>query len=110
MPVNLTGVLSVAGIGAGYLSLIRLVWGDVRDSRKKPHLKIEFDPVEDLQVWDLQGSSPRKQRVATVHVRNARKAPALRCIAVLRLISAPQGLNPVQKEWALHWADTDYTT
>jgi hypothetical protein len=101
--------LTLAGVVAGYLSFIRLVWGDIRDLRKKPRLVIEFDPVEDLREWDVLDGK-RKQRVATVHVRNDRRNPALRCVAVLKPISVPHGVKIVEKEFVLHWADTDYTT
>ena len=101
-------VLALAGVVAGYLSFIRLLLGDIRDWRKKPRLRIEFNPKEDLREWDLLGAH-RKQKVATVHVRNERGIPALRCVAVLKLISSPPGATMEEKEFVLHWADTNYT-
>lgn len=76
--------------------------------RKKPSLTIEFDPVEDLRQWSVLGGN-RQQKVATVHVRNKRKMPASRCVAVLRTVSVPQGVTLSDKEFVLHWADRDYT-
>ncbi len=102
-------ILTFAGVIAGYLSFVRLLLGDVRGWCKRPRLEIGFNPTEDLREWDLLGAS-RKQKVATVHVRNNRRTPALRCVAVLRPISAPPGVTIGKKEFVLHWADTDYTT
>jgi hypothetical protein len=100
--------LAAAGVLAGYCSFIRLVWGDIRDWRKKPRLVIEFNLPENLKEWDVLGAE-RKQKVATVHVRNTRRTTVLRCVAVLRPISAPPGVRFEEKEFVLHWADTDYT-
>jgi len=106
---DLKNVLALAGVMAGYLSFARLLWGDIRDWRKKPRLTVEFNLTEDLREWEVLGAG-RKQKVATVHVRNKRKVPALRCVAILRPISAPPGVTVGEKEFVLHWADTDYTT
>jgi len=84
------------------------VVGDFRTWRKKPRLTIEFAVPEDLRVWDLHGSD-RQQKVATVHVRNAGRATAQRCVAVLKPISVPPGVTLEERDFVLHWADTDYT-
>jgi len=89
-------------------STVKLVLQSVFDWRAKPFLKIEFDPAEDLGEWHLDGI--RQQKVGTVHVRNIHKNTAKRCVAVLRLLSVPSGVRVPQKEFALHWADTDYST
>jgi len=44
-----------------------------------------------------------------VHVRNTGKTTASRCVAILKLVSAPIGVHVPEKESALHWADTDYS-
>lgn len=116
--MDLKDSLTLAGVVAGYLSFFRLLFGDLLNWGKGPRLAIEFDPVEDIRQWSLIGGwgavgadqipRDRIQRVATVHVRNKRKTPALRCVAVLRVISAPPGVV-IEKEFVLHWADTDYT-
>lgn len=33
--------------------------------------------------------------------------PASRCVAVLSTVSVPQGVTLADKEFVLHWADTD---
>ena len=93
MPYNFKDVFSMTGALIGWF--------------KKPRLRIEFSLPEDLREWDLLGGG-RKQKVATVHVRNNRRATAERCVAVLKLISAPPGVTVEEKEFVLHWADTDY--
>jgi hypothetical protein len=108
MTANLKGIASVVGIAAGYYSSLRLLEGDVRAWSRKPRLKIEFDSVEDLRVWEVWGIG-RHQKVATVQVRNKGGATAARCVAVLKLISAPAHVTIQQKEFTLHWADTDYS-
>lgn len=106
--MDVKDILAVVGAATGVFSFIRLLLGDLVNLRKKPRLAIEFDQNEDLKVWSVVGGK-RKQKVATVHVRNKRRTPALRCVAMLRLISAPPGVVLGQKEFVLHWADTDYT-
>ena len=108
---DLKDILAVVGGVTGVYSFIRLLFGDFSNWRKKPRLTIEFDPMEDLRQWSVvEGARVlRLQRAATVHVRNKRKMPASRCIAVLSTISAPQGVTLVDKEFVLHWADTNYT-
>lgn len=108
MTVDLKWLGALGGIAAGYLSLLRLLWGDIRAWSQKPRLKIEFDSVEDLREWGLLGTG-RQQKVATVHVRNRRRTTATRCVAVLRLVSTPPNVTIHQKEFTLHWADTVYT-
>jgi hypothetical protein len=108
MPLGLKAIATLRGTGAGYLSFVRLLWDDVRVWWRKPRLKIEFDPAEDLREWTLLGTR-RKEKVATVHVRNRGKITASRCIAILKLISSPKGASVREKEFALHWADTDYS-
>jgi hypothetical protein len=105
---ELKDVLAVVGAATGGLSFIRLLFGDIRDWRKKPRLVIEFNLPEDLRTWGVVDAG-RAQKVGTVHVRNKRRIPALRCVAVLRLILAPMGVTIGEKEFSLHWADTDYT-
>lgn len=104
-------ILTVIGAVTGVFSFIRLLIGDFLNLRKKPRLTIEFDPQEDLREWNvLDGPRVlRLQRAATVHVRNKRKMPALRCVAILSAVSVPQGVTLEEKEFVLHWADTDYT-
>lgn len=96
------------GAAAGGLSFLRLLVGDARDRYTKPRLSIEFSLPQDLREWNVQGAA-RKQKVATVHVRNKRRTPAVECAAVLRVISAPLGVILGEREYSLHWADTDYT-
>ena len=84
--MDLKDWLTLAGVLAGYFSFLRLLLGDFLNWRKRPRLAIEFDPVEDLRQWSVLGAK-RLQMVATVHVRNERKVPALRCVAVLSMVS-----------------------
>lgn len=108
MPHELKDVLTLAGVLGGCYSAVRLVWGDIRDWRRKPRLKIEFTLPEDLREWEVLDAG-RKQKVATVHVRNSRRTLALRCVAILRPLSMPAGVALEEREFTLHWADTDYT-
>ena len=100
--------LTLAGVVAGYLSFFRLLIGDSLSWFKKPRPAIEFDPEEDLRQWSVLGGN-RQQKVATVHVRNKRRMLASRCVAVLSTVSVPRGVTLADKEFVLHWADTDYT-
>ena len=101
-------ILAVVGAATGVFSFIRLLIGDFLNLRKKPRLTIEFDPEEDLRQWSVVGGK-QLRKAATVHVRNRCKTPALRCVAVLSPVSVPQGVRLAEKEYVLHWADTDYT-
>lgn len=85
-------ILAVIGASTGVFSFIRLLIGDFLNLRKKPRLTIEFDPKEDLRQWSVLGEN-RQQKAATVHVRNRRKTPALRCVAVLSPVSVPEGVT-----------------
>ena len=102
-------LLAAVGAATGGLSLLRVLFGDIRARYTRPRLTIEFNLPEDLREWDVYGAA-RKQKVGTVHVRNKRRTPALECAAVLRMISAPLGVTLGENEYSLHWADTDYTT
>jgi hypothetical protein len=108
MAYDMKDVLAVVGAATGCFSFGRLLWTDIRDRYTKPHLSIEFDLNQDLREWDVIDAG-RKQKVATVHIRNKRRIPAVRCVAVLRVISAPLGVTVGEKEFSLHWADTDYS-
>jgi hypothetical protein len=101
-------VVTAVGAATGTFSFVRLLIGDIRDRYTKPSLSIEFNLPEDLREWEVHGAA-RKQKVATVHVRNKRRTPALQCAAVLRVISEPLGITIGEREYSLHWADTDYT-
>jgi hypothetical protein len=82
---------------------------DIHGWWRQPRLAIEFDPVEDLGIWTLSAkNAERIQKVATVHIRNKRKTIARRCIAVLKLVTAPKNVS-VEREFILHWADVDYS-
>lgn len=110
--MDLKDSLALAGVAAGYLSFFRLLFGDLLNWRKKPRLAIEFDPEQDLRQRSLFDKRRllRIQKVVTVHVRNKRRMPPLRCVAILSPVSVPQGVTLAEKEWVLHWADTDYTS
>jgi hypothetical protein len=110
MAADYTGkdIVTALGSAAGVYSFVRLVFGDIRNRFTRPHLSIEFNLPDDLREWGVHGAA-RKQKVATVHVRNKRRTPALECAAVLRVISEPLGVTVGEREYSLHWADTDYT-
>lgn len=108
MTRDLSTTFTLAGVLAGYFSLGRILFGDIRNWYRNPRLEIEFDPSEDLKEWTLR-ERKRLQKVATVYVRNKRRVPASRCVAILKLVAAPTHALLPQKEFALHWADTDYS-
>jgi len=85
-----------------------LVGGDMRRWPRRPRLRIEFELSRDVSRCNSSDTGWTR-RFATVHVRNTGKDTAKRCVATVRVLSAPPEVELRQSEWTVHWAGVDYS-
>jgi len=75
---------------------------------KRPKLKIEFDPDNDVKIYRFVDTGIVR-KFGCVRVKNIGKSVARRCIGVLEVLKAPEIAVNLEKEHILHWADVPYS-
>ena len=93
---------------AGLLSVIYLLFKDGIKYYFRPKLKITYDKNRDLKVWTFTPTG-WVRKFATLHIIKTGSNTAKRCVAIMKIIRKPQGVSNIQDEYALHWADVDYS-
>ena len=94
---------------AGLLSFLYLLFKDGIKHFCRPKLEITYNKTRDLKVWAFTPPNNWVRKFATLHVTKTGSDTAKRCVAVMKIIKKPQGVANIQEEYALHWADVDYS-
>lgn len=93
----------------GLVSLIWLISKDISKFKNRPRLKItEFEKERDLRIYHFPNAGFFR-KFANLHVKNNGKTTAKRCVAILNFIEKPADIKYLEREYALHWADVDYS-
>lgn len=101
-------ILAIFGGLAGIYYFFRLVWRDGKAFLARPRMKIAFDPKKDLRDWNFTDTG-WKRTFATVHVSRKGKKTAERCVPIVEVISLPEGVQLVERQFSVHWAGVDYS-
>ncbi len=96
---------------SGMLSLIIWVVTRIYGWFKRPILKIEFDKSRDLQIYQIYYGSNKTliRKFFNLHIRNASKYTAKRCVATAEVLSFPTNIAYLKGQHAIHWADVPYS-
>ena len=101
-------IFKVGGL-AGLASFVWLLIKDLIKFCRKPKLEITFERDRDLRTFQFQDNSGWVRKCATLHVRNKGNQTAKRCVANLRITRRPTETVNIEDQYALHWADIDYS-
>jgi len=105
---NLKNIFFFLGSIAGVYAFIRLVIQDSFSLFWKPKLTIVFTQTNDVNVWQVGPPyipSMENRKVATIHIHNKGRKPALCCEAFAQIFNIN---GQVVRTLPLHWADTLY--
>lgn len=100
-------IFKVGGL-AGLASFVWLLIKDISNFCKKPKLELTFEKTRDLRTFQFRDTG-WVRKFATLHVQNIRNETAKRCVANLKIIRRPSQATNLEDQYALHWADVDYT-
>ena len=101
-------IFKVGGL-AGLASFVWLLIKDLIKFCRKPKLEITFERNRDLRTFQFQDNTGWVRKCATLHVRNKGNQTAKRCVANLRITRRPTETVNIEDQYALHWADIDYS-
>ncbi len=93
------------GSSVAFVLVVKDVWGYIR----QPALSITFDRNRDLRHYTNSMPPAWTRRVGTLHIKKRGRGTAKRCVAIMKIMRQPHGITHTEDEYAIHWADVDYS-
>ncbi len=93
------------GSSVAFFLFMKEVWNYFRE----PVLRINFNSSRDLRIYTNPIGRTWTRKVGTLHIEKYGKGTARRCVAIMKITSQHPSITHTEDEYAIHWADVDYS-